>query len=166
MRDRSPLEWAILPVKRYAQFWGRAPRAEYWWFTGASLMITLMGDATDWAIGSEAGIFDWALSLAFLIPGIAVTVRRLHDTDRSGWWIFSMVVPAAMMAFEVVQADLAGLPDDADPGALLMGGVILFFFGAVALLIFSLQRGTNGPNRYGADPYESEAAPVDNLARS
>jgi uncharacterized membrane protein YhaH (DUF805 family) len=71
----------------YAQFEGRASRSEYWWFY---LFTVLVGAAAD-SLGGTAGNLA---SLFFLLPGLALVARRLHDTGRSGWWfllVFSII---------------------------------------------------------------------------
>jgi uncharacterized membrane protein YhaH (DUF805 family) len=74
--------------KKYATFTGRATRSEYWFFFLFTLIIQLVANAIGIAAGSEAII--WLVYLAFFIPGIAVTVRRMHDVDKSGWF---MLIP-------------------------------------------------------------------------
>lgn len=78
---------------KYATFSGRARRSEYWWFVLFSIIV--LGIAA--GIDSGAGLhfkdqaIGWVYSivaLLLLIPSIAVTIRRLHDTGRSGWWWF------------------------------------------------------------------------------
>ena len=66
---------------KYATFSGRARRSEYWWF--ALLSFTL----------SFIPVVNMIYGLAALIPGIAVCVRHLHDTGRSGWWLLLALVP-------------------------------------------------------------------------
>lgn len=82
-------ELAFQPLKKYASFDGRARRKEYWYFAVVYLIGYLLA-----AIGGEAlvGLF----SLTFLIPSIAVGIRRMHDTNRSGWWL---IVPIANLVF-------------------------------------------------------------------
>ena len=63
----------------YAQFEGRASRSEYWWFYLFTLLATAAADMLGGTVGNLA-------SLAFFLPGLAVMVRRMHDTGRSGWW--------------------------------------------------------------------------------
>jgi uncharacterized membrane protein YhaH (DUF805 family) len=90
---------------------GRATRAEYWWwflfvwiisiipFIGifASMDWTSNGDGSVSGSGGGASVLWWILFvivwLAFVLPSIAVTVRRLHDTNRSGWWYWIALVP-------------------------------------------------------------------------
>jgi uncharacterized membrane protein YhaH (DUF805 family) len=81
--------WALEPLRRYAQFKGRARRKEYWFFfILSSIFQAIMGliDPTLYMLAS----------LALLIPSLSVAVRRYHDTDRRGWW---MLVPIANLIF-------------------------------------------------------------------
>lgn len=76
---------------KYVVFSGRARRAEYWWFALFSFLVSIVANVIDLAIGHR--ILAYVLGLVFLLPGLAVAVRRLHDTDRSGWWIFLGLIP-------------------------------------------------------------------------
>ena len=81
-------------LKKYAVFSGRARRKEYWMF----FLINLLVGFSIGFIAGLAGIPELAMlanvySLAVLIPGLAVTVRRLHDTGRSGWWWWLILIP-------------------------------------------------------------------------
>jgi uncharacterized membrane protein YhaH (DUF805 family) len=92
------MNWYLEVLKKYAVFSGRARRKEYWYFTLFSTLISLALALIDSQLGtfnSEAGtgLLGGLYSLAVLIPGIAVSVRRLHDTDHSGWWLFLALVP-------------------------------------------------------------------------
>ncbi len=71
---------------KYADFNGRADRSEYWWFI---LFLIIVSLATSMVSSVLSGLF----SLGTLLPSIAVTTRRLHDTNRSGWWQLIAVVP-------------------------------------------------------------------------
>ncbi|MDA8116957.1 MAG: DUF805 domain-containing protein [Actinomycetota bacterium] len=77
---------------QYATFSGRASRAEYWWYTLAAVIALA---AVDYLLGGSrlGAILIFLLDLGLIIPGLAVTVRRLHDTGRSGGWIFFNLVP-------------------------------------------------------------------------
>ncbi|KGO84740.1 membrane protein [Flavobacterium rivuli WB 3.3-2 = DSM 21788] len=70
----------------YANFEGRARRAEYWYFYLFNTIIGLILQGVDYLIGTDIGIVGSIYSLAVLIPTLAVLVRRLHDTGKSGWY--------------------------------------------------------------------------------
>ena len=108
--------------------------------------------------------------LAILIPDIAVMVRRLHDTNRSGWWIlapigcyFIGVIAAVIMA----GAGVGMGPDtQAGTGLIASGGIIALvamlaaFVFALVLVVFWFLDGTPGPNKYGPDPKGRDASQV------
>ena len=139
------MNWMILPFKRYAEFSGRSRRMEYWMFTLLNVIVVTvllvatgsMGAFTDpetmaepggglMALFGGLGILIVVYGLAVLLPSIAVTVRRLHDRDMSGWWYLGAVV----------------------------GGLIPFvgFLVSIAFLVLMALPGTPGPNRFGPDP--------------
>lgn len=83
--------------KKYANFKGRSPRKEYWVFFLVNLVIIFVISSIERFIGMSASIYKSGLAnlygLAILIPSLAVSVRRLHDTNRSGWWILIGLIP-------------------------------------------------------------------------
>ncbi|WP_375196889.1 DUF805 domain-containing protein [Sphingobium sp.] len=107
------MDWMVLPLRRYARFSGRARPREYWMFVlflflcfvGLSIVEGVLGLTTadhwfqrgPWWAGAgystRGGPLTGLFSLAILIPYIAVAVRRLHDTDRSGWWLLIVFFP-------------------------------------------------------------------------
>lgn len=139
------MDWMLLPLRRYAQFSGRAQRKEYWMFFLFVLIVFAIAMVIDNLLGfgtttryaavtdnsaaagfnSTGGIVTLLAMLALLLPSIAVAVRRLHDIDRSGWWLLIGLIPLA---------------------------------GAIVLLVFYCTDGTRGPNRFGADPKEGNPA--------
>lgn len=158
MDDVSPLEWAVRPVRKYADFTGRAPRAEYWWFyLAAMVVIPIPLRIIDQAIGSWRPLSS-LFSLAILLPWIAVSVRRLHDIDRTGWWLAGFFLPFVVVLIwmaAVVGANFPGTPP-APTGSLLIGmivAVIAMLVLAIVMLVFMVTAGTQGANRYGPDPY-------------
>ncbi|MEO3773538.1 DUF805 domain-containing protein [Micromonospora sp. B9E7] len=83
---------------QYVGFSGRARRSEYWWFALFTLLVSIVAAILDSALGltfegSSTGFIGLIASLALLLPGLAVAVRRLHDTDRTGWWLLIGLVP-------------------------------------------------------------------------
>lgn len=86
------MNWYLEVLKKYAVFNGRARRAEYWMFFLFNLIIAFVLGFVEGLVGGP-GVIGLLYSLAVLIPGIAVSARRLHDTDRSGWWLLIAFVP-------------------------------------------------------------------------
>lgn len=86
------MKWYLEVLKKYTVFSGRARRKEYWMFILINLIIALVLGFIEGLAGGP-GIIGGLYSLAVLIPGLAVSVRRLHDTDRSGWWLLISFVP-------------------------------------------------------------------------
>jgi uncharacterized membrane protein YhaH (DUF805 family) len=85
-------------LQKYAVFSGRARRAELWMFALINLLISIGLAIVDSILGTSgaaagSGVLGTVYSLAVLIPSIAVGVRRLHDTGRSGWWYLIVFVP-------------------------------------------------------------------------
>lgn len=140
------MEWMVLPYRRYAEFDGRSRRREYWMFVLFSLIVSIVmlglmiaggldlrSDAGIDPADQQLGQMFWvgisgftAFWLGSLVPGIALSVRRFHDRNMSGWWVLGLAVVGNMPYIGVV-ASLANLVITALPG-------------------------TPGYNRFGADP--------------
>lgn len=86
------MNYYLSVLKKYAVFSGRARRAEYWYFVLFNNIIIIVLGIIDGVIGS-GGILGGIYYLAVLIPVIAVSVRRLHDTNHSGWWLLISLFP-------------------------------------------------------------------------
>ena len=88
------MNWYLAVLKQYAVFSGRARRKEYWMFFLFNVIITfVLAFVLGFAGAGDGGeVIVNIYSLAVLIPGIAVGVRRMHDTDHSGWWILLPIV--------------------------------------------------------------------------
>lgn len=142
------MELMFQPIRKYADFTGRARRSEFWLFALLIALIEIVFMALLSAVGGQdllmgypasanvpmsgpimtVALVHFAVMLALLVPSLAVTFRRLHDTNRKGWWILLSFIP-------------------------LIGALVLF--------IFYLLDGTPGPNRFGPDPKErSELEPA------
>ena len=116
------MNWYIEVLKKYVTFSGRARRTEYWMFTLFNLIAAVILMAIDGALGSAPILYSIYM-LAVLLPSLAVTIRRLHDTDRSGWWLLLVLIPLVGPIAMLVFMCLEGTRDEnrfgADPKAAL-----------------------------------------------
>ncbi len=113
-------------TKKYADFTGRARRAEYWWFVLINfvvifslLVLTIILSGSDDSLTGLGGIIYAVYALGVIVPSLAVTVRRLHDTGKSGWMLLIGLIP---------------------------------FVGPIILLVFYFTDGEPGANQYGPSP--------------
>lgn len=154
--DMTPVDWAKRPIlEKYADFTARASRPEYWWYTLAVVVAALVLSIIESIVGVSRMVGPYGpltalFFLATIVPSLAVGVRRLHDTDRSGWWLLIGVVPYGLMALAGMMAVMGG-------GLFLLMGMmgligIIAMIGLIALLVFMCLPGTPGSNRYGPPP--------------
>ena len=158
------MEWMLMPLRRYAEFSGRSRRKEYWMYTLLSVIITGIGYAlmlsggyasvmaaasadplapADPAAltGASFGATFWigacivvVWGLGTLIPSIAVSIRRLHDRNMTGWYFLGFIVAVVVLSMI--------------PGI----GSILTLVAYVGWIVLMALPGTPGPNQYGPDP--------------
>ena len=86
------MNWYLKVLKQYVGFSGRAQRMEFWMYNLINFLI-LIGIAIIEAIIGTGGIIYFIYALGVFLPGLAVAVRRLHDTNHSGWWLLISLVP-------------------------------------------------------------------------
>jgi len=89
------MHWYTDVIKKYAVFNGRAARPEFWWFVLFNVIISAAIDIVVSAIAgrSTGQAVDWLYSLVVLLPSLGVGIRRLHDTNRTGWWYLLAFIP-------------------------------------------------------------------------
>ena len=87
------MQWYVKVMKNYVGFSGRAHRTEFWMFALINFIIGIILGVVDSALGFESGGIGSLYSLVVLLPSLAVGMRRLHDTDRSGWWLLLYLIP-------------------------------------------------------------------------
>jgi uncharacterized membrane protein YhaH (DUF805 family) len=92
------MSWYLEVLKKYTVFSGRSRRKEYWFFVLFNILISVVLAIIDGVLGTASkqggvGVLGGLYSLAVLIPSIAVGVRRLHDSGKSGWWLLISFVP-------------------------------------------------------------------------
>jgi uncharacterized membrane protein YhaH (DUF805 family) len=176
------MEWMFMPLRRYADFSGRSRRMEFWMWQlwqvivyvvvvvlamalggGAMMMMGRGGDAASMMAAGGAAMIIFMLyilySLAVFIPSIAVAVRRLHDTNRTGWWLLAPVAPYVVMIVAGMMA--ASSPDSAAlAGMIAIVALIALIVLALIVVVFYFLEGTKGPNRFGPDPKAPDAGQV------
>jgi uncharacterized membrane protein YhaH (DUF805 family) len=103
------MNWYLEVLKKYAVFSGRARRTEFWMYILFYVIIVVVLSVVEWMIGIP-GVLSGLYTLALIIPSIAVTVRRLHDTGRSGWWWLIGFIPViggiVLLVFMVLESQL------------------------------------------------------------
>ena len=108
------MNWYLEALRKYSDFTGRARRREYWFFVLFNTLIQIAAVVLDGIAGTfrvelGVGLLSGIYSLAVLVPSFAVLARRLHDTDRSGWWILIGIVPLlgalVLMIFALFEGD-------------------------------------------------------------
>ena len=92
------MNWFLGALGKFATFSGRSRRKEYWYFTLVYLIIEVVLAVIDMATGlfsqsTGIGVLSGIFALAMILPSLSVTVRRLHDTGRSGWWLLIGLIP-------------------------------------------------------------------------
>ena len=95
---------------KYADFTGRATRSEFWWW----VLFALLAAA---ALSVISDKLSAVFSIATLVPYIAVTARRLHDTDRSGWWQLLGLIPLIGWIILIIWCTQEGKPSTRFDGA-------------------------------------------------
>ena len=148
------MQWMILPFMRYFDFQGRSRRLEFWMFALFNVIVYSVIGILIVATGSTAdrlgaadpndpasvysilfggfGMLFILWGLVVLIPSIAVSVRRLHDREMTGWWYLGFIILSAI--------PLIGL------------------LASIAFIVVMALPGTPGPNKYGPSPKEHVTA--------
>jgi uncharacterized membrane protein YhaH (DUF805 family) len=98
-------------TQKYADFNGRATRSEFWWWVLFAIIVSVVLQLVDNLILGFP-LLGSIFALATLIPGVAVSVRRLHDKDKSGWWLFISLVPVVGFILLIYWYATEGTPGD------------------------------------------------------
>ena len=111
------MHWYTDVIQKYAVFSGRADRPEFWWFTLINAIIGWLIYFLGIAILGRGGVaIAFLYDLAVFLPALGVAIRRLHDTNRSGWWILIALVPFIGWIILLVFYASAGTPGPNDHG--------------------------------------------------
>jgi uncharacterized membrane protein YhaH (DUF805 family) len=115
------MNWYLEALRKYAVFEGRARRKEYWFFLLFTIIVTLILSFIDGMLGlfdteTGVGLLSGIYSIGVVIPCIAVGIRRLHDTGRSGWWLLITFIPVIGGLVLLVYTVLESQPGDNEYG--------------------------------------------------
>lgn len=157
------MKWFIKGIRNYVNFSGRARRKEYWNFFLFAFILNLVFRLVDMVLfedkatgAVEYPVFSALFSLFIFLPNLAVSVRRLHDTGRSGKnlvWFYIAAFVWAVLFISCIAITLGNL--SALPLTLLVilwgatGGILVW---GIFFLVWFCTPGTSGDNKYGPDP--------------
>ena len=125
--------------KKALDFSGRARRKEYWMFFLINFVITL--------VVGFIPVVNMIYSLCVIIPSLSVTIRRLHDTNRSGWWLLAPLAAAPLFFM--------------DNNTLLISGAIIMVGISIVLFVFMCIDGTLDENKFGVNPKISSTSTIE-----
>jgi uncharacterized membrane protein YhaH (DUF805 family) len=150
------MNWYLEVWKKYAVFTGRAQRAEFWYFTLFNIIIGFVLGFLDGALGlydsqREIGILSGIYSLAVFIPSLAVSVRRLHDIGKSGWWLlFFMILMIFIPFLTGVMAAWLQINAFNFIGIIISEIIVIYLL----LIVWFATDSQPGENKYGKNPKE------------
>ena len=179
------MSWYIQAIKNYVNFSGRARRKEYWMFFLFTVIFTILAMILDFVLGIDfrISVYDevahWnynykpevslgygpiyvIVSLFHWLPTMSAAVRRLHDSDRTGWWFFApslIMLTAIFIGAIFIGGGMATNSDSmAITGGILAGVLYLVGIGlGITSFVFLFFDGTKGDNRFGVShKYDSE----------
>ncbi|MGZ5341123.1 MAG: DUF805 domain-containing protein [Solirubrobacterales bacterium] len=92
----------------YVKFDGRASRPAFWWWLLFVVLVSIAANIIDAGI-FEGTVLTWIVGLALFLPGLSVSIRRLHDTNRTGWWVLISFIPIigfiVLLIFYIQESD-------------------------------------------------------------
>jgi len=171
------MRWMIMPLRRYADFRGRSQRIELWMWILFQIVLFAILVTLDNVLGLgghhragaapgstvlsytygfyvSGGLLTWVFFLLALIPNLAAHVRRLHDSDRTGWWV---VMPIAPFVFTLALGVIAVASRSLTMLLVTALFWLLSFGGIIWLIVLQCLDGTRGENRFGPDPRDPDA---------
>ena len=176
------MKYFLYCLQHYADFNGRARRSEYWFFQLFNFLITigiyLIVLGIKEVIGINLGFLNTVYSIAVLIPNWAVSARRLHDTNRSGWWQLLTIITGLIMSGLVITfvyllffcaiwgEDMRGFSifmEEKPLSVLLFVSIICHIAAKILLLVWYCRDSQQGVNRFGPNPKEENNADPDQI---
>lgn len=156
------MEWWLTCIKKYVTFEGRARRKEYWMFVlfnvifvfAAALLDVLIFGASP-ANPTKPRFFSMLYGLFVFLPSLAVTVRRIHDIGRSGWWVAGYYGLAIVCAILITIGAILALGGKSIGAVFSVIGVLVIMAAAVWMLVWMCKDSKPGANEYGPNPKEA-----------
>lgn len=111
------MNYYLSVLQKYAVFSGRSQRAEYWYFVLFNVIISIVLVMISKVLGDSSGILGLLYGLAVFIPGLSVSVRRLHDIGKSGWMLLIFLIPLVGIIWLLVLMVMDSNPGDNKYGA-------------------------------------------------
>ena len=149
------MEWYLKVLKEFANFNGRSRRKEYWMFILFNIIISIVLSILDSLLGlnygelNTNGVLGSLYSLVILIPTFAVTTRRLHDVNKSGWLLVILYATIAVFATII----FTSMSNSDTPNPMIIGIIAIVLIGfSIYMFVLSVTNGDVGPNKYGPDP--------------
>lgn len=172
------MKWYILALKKYATFTGRSRRKEFWMFVLFYIIFKVVAQVLDGLLGLSwgsmgGGVLNSIYSLAMIVPSLAVSVRRFHDTGRSGWWCvwFLLAFIVTFIAYLIYLIPLAismGLSaEDMDASVIMqfigptMVWLLVFFVIGIIEIVMLARDSQPGTNKWGPNPKEPDMSVSD-----
>ena len=171
------MKYFLYCLQHYADFNGRARRSEYWFFQLFNFLIAigiyLIVLAIKEVIGIDLGFLRFVYPIALFIPNLAVSARRLHDTNRSGWWQLLTIITGLIMSGLVITLvyllclyaiwgeDMRGFSifmEEKLLSVLLFVSIICHIAAEILLLVWYCRDSQQGVNRFGPNPKERNSA--------
>ena len=164
----NPIQSVTSVFRNYVNFRGRAQRSEFWWFVLFSIVVSVILSMLA-SVARPLEVLEFIFFLVVLLPSLAVTARRLHDANRTAWWMLLYLIPIlgftvlVTLFLVVLGMDVLEPWETNDVEWGILGIIFLIWFlGSIAawivLLVFQIMPGTVGPNRYGPDPLQTNPA--------
>ena len=174
------MKYFLYCLKHYADFSGRASRSEFWYFQLFNFLIEigiyLIVLAIKEVIEIDLGFLRFVYPIALFIPNLAVSARRLHDTNRSGWWQLLTIITGLIMSGFVITfvylvflcaiwgVDMRGFSifmEEKLLSVLLFVSIICHIAAEILLLVWYCRDSQQGVNRFGPNPKEENNADPD-----
>ena len=168
------MKYFLYCLQHYADFNGRARRSEYWFFQLFNFLITigiyLIVLGIKEVIGINLGFLNTVYSIAVLIPNLAVTARRLHDTNRSGWWqmlsigtglitfVLAIIFVLSILSYRMNEYAISICMEQKALLILLILSAISYIAACILLLVWYCFDSQQGVNRFGSSPKEENNA--------